>query len=61
MKVFYSEAVNSSENLGKMLFFALGGGGQAVDHVSELLIGQRSIIDNSAVSWNKGQLKLLRR
>ena len=47
--VLDSEAIDICESLDEMLLFALGSDGKAVDHVDELLVGKRSVVNNSAV------------
>jgi hypothetical protein len=53
VNVLDGEAVDRSECLGKMLLLAIRGDRQAAHHIVELLIGQRSIIDDSAINCDK--------
>lgn len=53
--VYDSEAVDGSEGLGKMLLLVIGGERQGVHHVGELLVGEGSVVDDSAVSCDTGQ------
>lgn len=50
MMILDSEAVDIGEELGKMLSL-VGSEVKAVDHVGELLVGQRSVVDDGAVGW----------
>jgi hypothetical protein len=53
MMILDSEAVDIGEELGKMLSL-VGSEVEAVDHVGELLVGQRSVVDDGAVGWESG-------
>lgn len=53
--VLDSEAVDGSESLGKMLLLVIRGERQAVHHVGELLVGERSIVDDGAVGCDGSQ------
>jgi hypothetical protein len=43
------EAVDNSKDFGEMLFVGLGGDEKVINHVDELKIGERSVVDDSAV------------
>ena len=43
------EAVDNSKDFGEMLFVGLGGDEKVINHVDELIIGERSVVDDSAV------------
>lgn len=43
------EAVDNSKDFGEMLFVGLGGDEKVINHVDELKIGERSVVNDSAV------------
>ena len=57
MMILDSEAVDIGIDAGKMLFL-VGSEVKAVDHVGELRVGHRSVVDDSAVGWESSQLEM---
>jgi len=47
--VLDGEAIDDGEDLGEVPFVGLGGNEEVVDHVDELGVGERSVVDDGTV------------
>jgi hypothetical protein len=52
--VYDRKAVGVGEDFDKVLFFAVQGGGEVPDHVCELAIGERRVVDDGAIGCERG-------
>ena len=53
MLVLDGKAVDEGEDFGEMLFVGLGGDEKVVDHVDELDVRERGIVDDGAVGYEQ--------
>jgi hypothetical protein len=51
--VLDGETIDEGEDFGEVLFVGLGGDEKVVDHVHELDVGERGIVDDGAVGYEQ--------